>query len=309
MPARGLWYQGGLHFRCQGCGNCCAGPQEGYVWVTGADMKAMAVILGLSLKEFKSRYVRGVGAKTSLVEDPDTKDCVFLQRQSDGRRGCVVYEARPVQCRTWPFWKENLAERDDWLGAADSCPGIGSGQWYAPDAIEKVRRGLVPLTQVGADPQVAAIDWIAAHRGETDYADALGELYGLLDQHLDDQEGRCQNCRRCCNFAAYGHRLYATTLEMALFSSLWAVRPDAGAVLKAFDPIAARSCPFLGDGGCTVRDVRPSGCRIFYCSGLSDEAQSQLTEKMLDAVKQLHHEFSAPYLYADVMAWLGWLKP
>jgi Fe-S-cluster containining protein len=37
--------------------------------------------------------------------------CAFL----DGAR-CTVYEARPTQCRTFPFWKENLRRRGSWEG-------------------------------------------------------------------------------------------------------------------------------------------------------------------------------------------------
>lgn len=28
------WYRAGLCFSCTGCGGCCTGPGEGYVWVT-----------------------------------------------------------------------------------------------------------------------------------------------------------------------------------------------------------------------------------------------------------------------------------
>ena len=28
------WYASGLAFECTQCGDCCSGPEEGYVWVT-----------------------------------------------------------------------------------------------------------------------------------------------------------------------------------------------------------------------------------------------------------------------------------
>ena len=32
------WYAGGLAFECTQCGQCCAGPNEGYVWVNDAEV-------------------------------------------------------------------------------------------------------------------------------------------------------------------------------------------------------------------------------------------------------------------------------
>ena len=38
-------------------------------------------------------------------------DCVFLKEDPErGRKTCSIYPVRPLQCRTWPFWPENLAE-------------------------------------------------------------------------------------------------------------------------------------------------------------------------------------------------------
>ena len=31
-----------------------------------------------------------------------------------GRAVCSIYRARPAQCRTWPFWPENLLSKRDW---------------------------------------------------------------------------------------------------------------------------------------------------------------------------------------------------
>ncbi|MFP4105768.1 MAG: YkgJ family cysteine cluster protein [Phycisphaerae bacterium] len=133
------WYVAGLAFECTGCGNCCAGPEEGYVWVKDADIAAIARVLGISNQEMRDQYVRKVGRRYSLVEKPN-RDCIFLQADPDtGTRGCKVYGARPTQCRTWPFWPSNLASADDWCEAAMRCPGINRGERFEFDHIEQQR--------------------------------------------------------------------------------------------------------------------------------------------------------------------------
>ena len=92
------WYQEGLRFQCTECGKCCTGA-PGYVWVNEQEMEEMAAFLHISLKEFMMKYVRRVGHRYSLTESKKTFDCVFLKEKK-----CQVYGARPVQCRTYPWW-------------------------------------------------------------------------------------------------------------------------------------------------------------------------------------------------------------
>ena len=133
------WYAGGLAFECQGCGGCCAGPHEGYVWVTDDDVEAIAAHLRISVQEMMTRYVRRVGRRMSLRESPPSMDCIFLQTASDGQRACDIYGTRPTQCRTWPFWQSNLGDSDDWLLASDRCAGINRGKLHDIEEIETRR--------------------------------------------------------------------------------------------------------------------------------------------------------------------------
>ena len=50
--------------------------------------------------------------------------CPFL----DGAR-CTVYEARPAQCGSFPFWPENVKSRKAWDDLAAFCPGVGQGDF------------------------------------------------------------------------------------------------------------------------------------------------------------------------------------
>lgn len=124
------WYRDGLAFECTRCGACCTGA-PGYVWVGPAEIAALAEHLGISIDDFSRRHVRQVGTRYSLIERPNG-DCIFWDRSA----GCTVYPARPVQCRTWPFWPENLETPADWRRTARGCPGVDRGRFFSLEEIE-----------------------------------------------------------------------------------------------------------------------------------------------------------------------------
>jgi uncharacterized protein len=113
------WYKDGLRFSCTQCGKCCTGS-PGYVWVDEKEIGEMAAFLQISVKEFVSKYTRQAYGRTALLENKRSYDCVFLE---DGRK-CKVYGARPRQCRTFPWWPENLETPESWKKAAKRCEGI-----------------------------------------------------------------------------------------------------------------------------------------------------------------------------------------
>ena len=130
------WYKDGLAFECTQCGGCCSGA-PGFVWVEDWEVQAMAAKMGMQddLDGFERQFVRQVENRRSLVEYPDG-DCIFLDPQT---RGCIVYEARPIQCRTWPFWGSNLETSRTWAQTSRSCPGCNHGKLYQLEHIEKQR--------------------------------------------------------------------------------------------------------------------------------------------------------------------------
>ena len=134
-----LWYRAGLRFQCTQCGSCCTGA-PGYVWVNKVEIAALAEVLKLDVEEFNKRYVRQVGIRKSLVEFPNG-DCVFFHSES---RTCQVYEARPRQCWTWPFWNSNLSSPGAWEQAAEHCPGCNRGKLVMLEEIEK-QRNIMPV--------------------------------------------------------------------------------------------------------------------------------------------------------------------
>jgi uncharacterized protein len=129
--AKTPWYKDGLRFRCTGCGDCCTGA-PGYVWVNKDEIAALAARLKMDVDRFEHKYVRRIGIRKSLVEFPNG-DCVFFDNQT---RKCTVYEDRPRQCRTWPFWGSNLRTEEAWAETCDVCPGSGKGKLYTLEHIE-----------------------------------------------------------------------------------------------------------------------------------------------------------------------------
>ena len=123
------WFREGLRFSCTRCGNCCAGT-PGYVWVEDEEIERLAGHLGLELDAFGRSYLRLVEGRLSLVEKT-SHACVFW----DAQGGCSVYDARPDQCRTWPFWQGNVATVEAWEGTKRVCPGAGVGPIISMDEI------------------------------------------------------------------------------------------------------------------------------------------------------------------------------
>ncbi len=129
------WYQDGLRFGCTQCGNCCRNHGDyAYVYLAEGDIVAIAAFLRIARADFLARYCKEDGGWVTLRTDAPA--CTFLQ--ADNR--CAIYEVRPKQCATWPFWTENL-ERTAWEGAVKACcPGIGQGELHDVDEIERCAR-------------------------------------------------------------------------------------------------------------------------------------------------------------------------
>lgn len=133
------WFIAGLHFECQGCGGCCSGPGEGYIWLTRPEIEIIADFLKMAVGQFRQKYLKRVGLRTTIIENQTTKDCIFLQVGAGGKQ-CMIYSVRPSQCRSWPFWPSNLAGPGAWNKAAQKCPGINRGRLYSFEEIEKIKR-------------------------------------------------------------------------------------------------------------------------------------------------------------------------
>ncbi len=149
-----LWYADGLDFTCTQCGNCCTGG-PGFVWISENEIQRLADFLHLDVLSTLKKYARRVGGRVTLKEklNHGSHDCIFLDEidavRFDPRAGheiryrkriCKIYDVRPLQCRTWPFWPENLQSHEAWQLAARRCHGMNRpGRRFNPDKIHAIR--------------------------------------------------------------------------------------------------------------------------------------------------------------------------
>ena len=123
-------YKDGIQFQCQGSGKCCRFRDNyDHVYVSLSERRQLAQHLGMRTSSFTRKYCE-VSDGSYQLRSADSA-CVFLS----GSR-CSVYEARPQQCRSWPFWPENMNRRA-WREVVEFCPGIGRGNLLSAKTIER----------------------------------------------------------------------------------------------------------------------------------------------------------------------------
>lgn len=148
-----VFWSGGLAFDCSRCSACCR-HEPGLVLLSAADLRLLLDHLGLDFKGFFAKYCRLVplgGGTAVCLKETREYDCIFW------KNGCTVYESRPVQCRTYPFWPGVVDSREDWNREAGRCPGMGRGPVRPRAEIEEAlwayRRNSPILLDPGADPE------------------------------------------------------------------------------------------------------------------------------------------------------------
>ena len=129
-----LMYENGIQFECQGSGKCCTSHGEfGFVFLTKEDRVRLAEFLSLDESEFKKQYCDETSGIWHLKERPKNPDCLFLKDKK-----CSIYQARPNQCRTWPFWPEVMKDKSWKKEVASFCPGVGKGKLWSKEEIEEI---------------------------------------------------------------------------------------------------------------------------------------------------------------------------
>jgi len=127
-----MWYDKGLMFSCLKCGSCCRSNGDySYVYVTTNEVQKIMKHLDIPRKEFMRNHCSRLEGRTIIK----FKDGVCSLAQDDS---CTVYKVRPIQCKAWPFWLENL---DEWVWyeeIASICPGVNRGKLFKKEEIDKI---------------------------------------------------------------------------------------------------------------------------------------------------------------------------
>jgi Fe-S-cluster containining protein len=152
------WYENGLEFSCTGCSKCC--QVDGDVWLAPEEVANIITYLRddedgqngpFSMSDFRKKYVR---AEIAPADGDPSESWMCLKRNEgactflDSSGKCGIYDVRPVQCSTYPFWPSLLEDPEIWRdesvlpdnvsieeGSNDrhwspefgGCEGIGSG--------------------------------------------------------------------------------------------------------------------------------------------------------------------------------------
>ncbi|QQE11020.1 hypothetical protein JD969_16175 [Planctomycetota bacterium] len=149
-------------------------------------------------------------------------------------------------------------------------------------------------------------------------------FYNELSEEIRNIGATCLASGRCCKFETFGHRLYVTGLEIAWVLHQLIMRPKKQTDLyfpqdktDDTDPsihlnvlnTAAKSlnkdgspidgCVYQIDNLCTIHEIRPLGCRIFFCDPSNQKWQNDLYEKYLNKLRDIHTKYDIPYRYME----------
>ncbi len=106
---------------CATCqGRCCTG-ESGYIFLSKSEIMNIAKHLEMDVNDFGVKYLFKKGYKYSIKErkvDENSYECIFYDKNANG---CTIYDVRPSQCKTFPFW-DYYKTRVNELKL--ECPGI-----------------------------------------------------------------------------------------------------------------------------------------------------------------------------------------
>ena len=134
------FYKEGLNFECQRCSFCC-GHSPGFVYLSQRDLNVLCNHFQMKIKDFVEKYCRWAdyyyGTKVLALQEKKNYDCILWNN------GCSAYQARPIQCSTYPFWDWMINDKETWLECAKECPGINKGKKWNIEEIEKNKSAYV----------------------------------------------------------------------------------------------------------------------------------------------------------------------
>ena len=128
------FYKNGLKFTCKRCSFCC-GHSPGFVYLSKSDLERLCEHFKMTALDFAQKYCRWAnyyhGDTVLALQEQKNYDCILW------KDGCTAYQARPLQCSTYPFWSWMVKDKSAWDEVAKDCPGMNSGQLWPKDYIDK----------------------------------------------------------------------------------------------------------------------------------------------------------------------------
>lgn len=134
-------------------------------------------------------------------------------------------------------------------------------------------------------------------------ASELELVFADVAKAIESRGPACWASGRCCNFEKVGHRLYVTALEAAYTLSKLPPerRPTMAQIAKARE---RGGCPFQQKNLCSVHEIKPLGCRTYFCDKSAQRWQEELTEEMHGRIRAIHDRHGLEYRYGEWRAML-----
>ena len=148
-----------------------------------------------------------------------------------------------------------------------------------------------PPNSAPGEPEISLAQAVRQCRQDRLLLRRLREIYRQVDAAVAELPATCLGGGACCKFDLAGHRLYVSTGELAL--------------LMEANPIdlarcSRRRCPYQLGPRCMAREVRPLGCRTFFCG-------EEMTPQLHESYEHFHHLIRAahqthwrPYAYVEL---------
>lgn len=105
---------------CSSCGGRCCIGDRGDILVSKDELACLVDFFKLDFPSFEKSYLKKTPRGYSFIEIPFEKGyaCVFFDRVY---RKCSIYELRPAQCRTFPFWPYYRKHKEE---LSTECIGV-----------------------------------------------------------------------------------------------------------------------------------------------------------------------------------------
>jgi Fe-S-cluster containining protein len=121
----------------------------------------------------------------------------------------------------------------------------------------------------------------------------LEAVYRAVEEAVKTAGPTCALSGRCCDFPRSGHTLFATALEADRILDLEGTPKE---------PQEEGWCPYYRQRRCTLRALRPLGCRVYFCDPPYLEGpMREVAERAHGALKRVHVDLDIPYFYAPFL--------
>ena len=142
---RDPWYKGQvILFDCHGCAKCC--KRKGMIYFSQEDIRNASQYLEMTVDDFEKMYILRTKDVAYIYVSGNARPCPFLNKANK----CRIHDAKPQQCRSYPFWPNIMESKQKLNTERIHCKGIGNGRQVDVDGMTKftIPEGVDPETEI-----------------------------------------------------------------------------------------------------------------------------------------------------------------